>query len=391
MPDRRGLTFCIAVFVAARVALSLLGWAGVREVTQPPAARESDRDGSQQAVVVPGPGTDVPATPGIHNLVDGTRRWDGAWFLLIAEEGYSAEPVAAFFPAYPLSTRIVDELLPVGPFVAAVVVSNISFLLALVFLYDLTIAEYGDHKTARRTIALVTFFPTSFFFLAPYAEALYFLMSVLAFRAARRGRWSVAGIAGAVAWATRSMGGTIVPALALEAFRQRGPTVRRLAWAAFPVMGLLPYLVWWWTQAGDPFVPIAAQSDWYREPSFPLWTLGRGLAIGLRAAGDTEWLPEAGDVLLTAVPLAALVWGWKRLPTPSYALYAALGFVVPLSFAIPQRPLLSVARFLIVLFPIAWIAATALTSRTRYLFVLAVSIAGWVALALAFVNWRFVA
>jgi hypothetical protein len=53
--------------------------------------------------------------------------------------------------------------------------------------------------------------------------------------------------------------------------------------------------------------------------------------------------------------------------------------------------LLSVARFLIVLFPIAWIAATALTSRTRYLFVLAVSIAGWVALTLAFVNWRFVA
>jgi hypothetical protein len=389
MPDRKGVGFCVAVFLAARVALSLLGWAGVRETTQPPVARESSTEDPRE-VVVPGPGTDVPATPGIHNLVDGTRRWDAAWFLLIAEQGYSAEPAAAFFPAYPLGIRILDELLPVDSLMAALIVSNVSFLLSLVFLYDLTVAEYGAHKTARRTIALLTFFPTSFFFLAPYSEATYLLMTVLAFRAARRGRWSIGGIAGAVTWATRSVGGTLVPALILEAIRQ-GTAVRRIAWALFPIAGLVAYLLWWWTQAGDPFVPITAQSAWYREPSFPLWTLGSGLAIGLRAASDTAWLPEAGDVLLTAVPLVALAWGWKRLPAPSYALYAALGFIVPLSFAIPQRPLLSMPRFLIVLFPLAWIAAEAPISRRSYRFVLAISIVGWAGLALAFVNWRFVA
>jgi hypothetical protein len=376
------------VFLIARIGLSLLGWAGIREVTRPGELIEERRAGSS-VVVVGGPERFDPATPGLHNVVDGTTRWDASWFLFIADDGYTPAS-AAFFPGYPVAVRITDQLTPLGSLGAGLVISNGAFLGALLALYRLSVAEY-DVSTARRAVALLTFFPTSFFFLAPYAESLFLLAAVLTFAWARSDRWARSGIAGAVAWATRSIGATLVPALLLEAWTKGPPRARRIAWALLPTIGLLAYLGWWWWRAGDPLVPLAAQSEWHRELTIPLISLGRGLAIGLRAIRDTLWLPEAGDVILTVVPMVLLVIGWRRLPSPSYALYSALGFLVPLSLASPSRPLLSLSRFVIVLFPIAWIAAAHLESPSRYRAVLLLSIVGWIGLSLGFMNWRFIA
>jgi hypothetical protein len=390
MPGRRGVVFCVGVFLAARIGLSLLGWVGIRDVTHPGDRVAPDGKPGASVVIVPGPDRSDPAIPGSHNLVDGTTRWDAGWFLFIAEEGYTAESHAAFFPAYPLAVHVVDQVTPLGNLGAALLISNAAFLGALLVLYRLSVAEF-DEPTARRTVVLLTFFPTSFFFLAPYSESLFLLAAVLTFAGARSDRWAVSGIAGAVAWATRSVGATLVPALVLEAWTKGPPRGRRIALSLLPAIGLLVYLGWWWARAGDPLVPLAAQSEWYREPSFPLTSLGRGVSVGLRAIGDTLWLPEAGDVILTFVPLVLLFVGWRRLPSPSYALYAALGFLVPLSFAIPSRPLFSMSRFVIVLFPIAWIAALHLEDRHRYRAVLFISILGWIGLSLGFVNWRLIA
>ena len=162
-------------------------------------------------------------------------------------------------------------------------------------------------------------------------------------------------------------------------------------WACAPVLGLITYLAWWGIARDDALAPISAQSAWFREPSFPLWTLGRGLSLGLRAIGDTRWLPEAGDAALTILPLVVFLLGWRKLPAPSFVAYVALGFLIPLSLAIPLRPLLSMPRFVIVLFPIAWIAAQQLRGRAAYRGVLVASLAGWCALSVAFMNWRFVA
>jgi Mannosyltransferase (PIG-V) len=381
--------FCVGVFLAARIGLSLLGWLGIRDVTHP-GDLEVDRRPGVDIVTVPGP-VRSPATPGLHNAFDGTDRWDARWFLLIAEQGYVDESAAVFFPGYPLAIRVIDHLTPLASLGAALLVSNVAFLGALVTLYRLSVAEF-DEATARRSVVLLTFFPTSFFFLAPYSESMYLLTSLLAFRWARNEHWEMAGLAGAVAWATRSIGATLAPALLLEASRRRPPPARRwIALIALPAIVPIAYLGWWWAQAGDPLVPLATQSEWYREPMFPLVSLGRGLAIGLQALGDALWLPEAGDVLLTIVPLMVLALGWRRLPSPSYTLYAALGFLVPFSLAIPDRPLFSMSRFVIVLFPVAWIAARQMEGRYRYPAVLSVSVLGWIGLSLGFMNWRFVA
>ena len=193
MPGRRSIVFCVTVFAVARVGFSLIGWIGIGSTVAPPTG-----DGSATVVEVGGTGREVPATPGVHNAVDAALRWDATWYVSIAEQGYEGRPTAAFFPAYILVVRATDAVLPIGIVGSAVLVSNAAFLLALLALFRLTLREFGeDEKVARRTVILLSFYPTSFFFLAPYPESLFLLLALLSFGWARRGTWLRAGVAGA--------------------------------------------------------------------------------------------------------------------------------------------------------------------------------------------------
>ena len=97
---RDGLRPCLAVFLAARIGLSLLSVVAVNLIEP------------LDPVDVPGrPGP--PATQGWHNAIDGTERQDAVWYLRLADEGWSTgDASAAFFPLYPLTVRTVAWVLP---------------------------------------------------------------------------------------------------------------------------------------------------------------------------------------------------------------------------------------------------------------------------------------
>jgi hypothetical protein len=382
---RRDAMFCIAVFVACRLLFSAVGVLGIQSTIPPPSAARSDT--AEQPVG--GSGLEVPARPGWHNAIDGSLRWDAAWYIRIAGEGYGSPPTAAFFPGYVLAIRAVDLISPVGPAGAALLVSNAAFVASLLAVYTLTRREYDD-RHARRTVLLIAFFPTSFFFLAPYPESLFLLLSVLTFWAVRADRWAIGGLTGALASATRITGVALVPALLLERWRATR-SVRRLPIALVPCAGVVGFIAWSITSSPSDTSPVEAQDVWRRELAFPLVTLGRGLGIGLRVIDDLSWVPEASDVVLTVPPLALLVAAWRRLPSASYGIYALFGFLVPLAFAVPDRPLLSLSRHILALFPLAWLGASVARSTTSFGIVLAICISGWIGLAYGFVNWRFVA
>src|SRR5207244_2961403 len=138
-------------------------------------------------------------------------------------------------------------------------VSNGTFLAALVVLYGLTTMEFSP-SMARRTVVLMSIFPTAFFFLAPYAEAPFLLFCVSAFWFARRDRWLLAALAGALAALTRSIGIVLLPALAVEAvlqWRQAGRSlVPRLNAALAVAVGPLMYLAWWQLRFNDFTAPF---------------------------------------------------------------------------------------------------------------------------------------
>jgi len=86
------------------------------------------------------------------------RHWDSAFYLSIAGEGYE-RPVSgqlsnlAFFPVYPLLTRLLSGLIG-NAVIAGVLVSHLAFLGALLILDRLTLLEFADSSTARRTVSI---------------------------------------------------------------------------------------------------------------------------------------------------------------------------------------------------------------------------------------------
>ena len=197
---------------------------------------------------------------------------------------------------FPITTRILSLALGGAPFGAAMLVSNAAFFGALIATYFLTSSELSE-RTARTTVLLLCFFPTSYFFLMPYSESLFLLFAVISLWGARRRRWVVAGVAGALAALTRSVGIALVPALLVEALHQRaerrGPVAAGVAAAGTVAGALVLYLVLWGVTTGEWVAPLTQQANWEREFSWPWVTLWDGTSLAFRYLGATNggyWL-----------------------------------------------------------------------------------------------------
>ena len=379
---RRGLRYCVTVFLGVRALLFILGLVSI--VLFPPL----------KSVSVPGwPAHPLPS-PGWANLFTVWERFDGLWFLRIAVEGYGAtDGSAAFFPLYPLAIRAVSFVIGGHSFAASLIVSNAAFLGALIVLYFLTAAELSE-EGARRTVLYMSLFPTSFFFFAPYSESLFLLCAVTSLWAARRRRWALAGVAGALAALTRNVGLILAPALAVEAVHQRierkGSAVPGLAASVFVGLGTLSYMAYWSAKAGDWLAPVNQQANWERVFSWPWATLTQGTRFAFRYIGNTNggyWLI---DWLIVVPMLAAGVYGLSRL-RPSYGVYMWGGLLAPLWFIFEGRPLMSMPRFVLPLFPLFWaIADATLRKRVPHAAVVAVGGVGLGLLMALFVNWYYI-
>jgi phosphatidylinositol glycan class V len=107
--------------------------------------------------------------------------WDGVYFSHIALHGYDFEHFHAFFPLYPLLARWLGHLLPLDPASAVLasgwLISNVSFVLAALFLYRLGRVVLQDEPVARRAAYLFCVAPSSIFMSAVYSESLMCLLS----------------------------------------------------------------------------------------------------------------------------------------------------------------------------------------------------------------------
>ncbi len=329
-------------------------------------------------------------------------RWDAVWYLAIARGGYDETPSAAFFPLYPLLVRGLG-----GSVLVAILLSTACFLAALVALHALTRLELGL-EAARWTVLALAFSPMAFFFSAVYSESLFLALSVGAVLAARRDRWEWAGVLGALAAATRSTGVLVLVALVLLGWRSARP--RQLAWLALVPVGLVAFPLWLGLTGHDWRAPFDAQEVWFREWGGPLggvwdgavaaWAGVRQLLSGSTshlyfpiAAGDPFAIARINLALFAWVPLVAvaLVGVLRRLPL-AYAAYAVAALAVPLSYPVAPQPLMSLPRFVLVVFPLwmwlGWLLARHPRARGPALAAGAVMLAACTA---QFATWHFVA
>jgi Mannosyltransferase (PIG-V) len=390
---REGIVYCLKAFVTVRIGLFVLVLASVALL--PSAVKIPNA----AALQIPGP-VGVPGwpahatTPGWHNLFTAWERFDALWFLRIADAGYRVgDGSAAFFPGYPIVIRAVSFVIGGHPFAASLLVSNAALFAAICVLYFLTTSELSE-RVARTTVLFLVIFPTSFFLFAPYSESLFLLLSVTSFWAARRRRWGVAAAAGIVAALTRNVGLLIAPALLVEALQQRGedrrPLLPTLAAACAPALGTLGYLAYWGNRTGDWFTPITVQQTWQRSPQFPATTLWDGTLEAFRWIGFYPGGYHLVDWLIVVPILLAAAYAAARL-RPTFSAYLWLNLLIPLSYVFHARPLMSLPRFALVIFPAIWAMADVTERgwlpRTA---VVGISAAGLGMLAMLFANWYYI-
>jgi hypothetical protein len=370
-------------------------------------------------------------------------RWDSAWYLVIAHFGYRPElghitaARTAFFPVYPLGIKALSWL-GSPAILAGVLISLVAFAAGLYGIHRLTTLELGRGAApsraadaARLAVLATAFAPMAFFFSAVYSESLYLALSVGLFWSARQGRWALAGLLGGLAAGTRSAGLVLlVPALMIYLYGPRedrpspgaraGTMLRRLRprhrpradllWLLLIPAGAVLFSLGLALAGGDGLAPLRAQGVWGRHfagPFVAVWDGLRAAFEGARqllsfqhahvyfpAATGSPSVAAAHNLLQLAFLLAALpalLWTWRRLPA-AYAVYALAALALPLSEPVAGQPLMSLPRFLLVLFPLSiatggWLAEHPRARRP----LLVLSAALLVVFVAQFSTWHWVA
>ena len=228
----------------------------------------------------------------------------------------------------------------------ALIISTLSSLAAFYLLYREVSARW-DETTARRTVMLLAFFPTGFFLMAGYTEALFLALSLAVFTEIRHKRWWMAGVWGALATLTRLQGIFLVLPLAWEGFCmlrdrlagkgikgllpvcRKDREIRSLVGAAVLIMVTLAgYFCYTHFVTGAPLPWQTVSSYWGRHLGWPGQTLVNFLTLILRRDYPALYFSIFLDTFLLLLLAAILLYKWKDLPF-SYILYGAVMLIFP--------------------------------------------------------------
>ncbi|HEY3123230.1 MAG TPA: hypothetical protein VGK70_04130, partial [Thermoanaerobaculia bacterium] len=242
-------------------------------------------------------------------------KFDSGWYLAIIEWGYGKPPPDgkpsnhAFFPLYPTTAKILRDTFAIDGFHAGLVVTYLCLFLAMSLFYREGVARLGE-KDAWSAVAFLLVFPTAFFLVAVYAESMFLLLALLAFRDARAASTPKAALWGFLLGLTRASALAAAPALFLAALEDRRPDGRP-RWGKALLVGAVP--------VATVFLWIFGIGWIYKEPglyfrSMQGWHRGTSSLSGIAA-----WLLSMKVRLVDA--------DWKRDPTLALDYGVALLFV----------------------------------------------------------------
>lgn len=328
-------------------------------------------------------------------IFGGWFRFDGNWYELIATQGYwfngpTVQSPVAYFPGYPMVLRglhmigIPVELAATLVTIAAGAGASIAILRWM--------RDRLHPRVAR--IALVTFllYPYAFFLMgASYGDALFLVAAVGAFLLLERDHPVWAGVAGAVATATRPVGIAVVLGLIAVMLWRRSALTRRgwrpsLDWrrlrpadagVLLSIAGIVGYMIFLGVRFGHPFAFDEVQQS-------PGWDQGTGPRTWFKITWFqqiknlpgwfTEWLHHGdaatfekvqyavtvilqGLFVLGFLALAAMVWrrfGW------GYGLYCFAMLAIAL---VGTKDFQGTGRYLLATFPCFGVLAGLLADR----------------------------
>jgi hypothetical protein len=335
--------------------------------------------------------------------------WDAGWFQMIVSGGYAhsgaAHPLAVFYPGYSLLAALFYEPLravaiwlvpgyvPATELTASMAMSqdpllvtsmllasNLSLVVAVIALWRLFEPELGAAVTLIGCGLLLTA-PSAFFLSMGYSESTFIATTALCFLFARRGRWLLAGLAGAAACVTREPGVWLLLALPILWFTSPAPRPRWPAAVAMATVlaGAAAFPAYCLALFGDPLLYFHLEtSGWGHRPSGPIapyLTLVRrwfwAVRVELRLPNvplDPDFVNARGfsgprtfllDGFATFATTACAVLGWVRLH-PAYVAWIVMMAGFPLLTAGDTSILTSMNRFVLAAWPAFFVAARVL-------------------------------
>ena len=288
------------------------------------------------------------------------RSADAFHYLCIARDWYLSEGELdrlvqlVFLPGYPIAVRFAALLIR-DYILSGLLVSTFCFAGALCVFYRYVLAEYGS-GAAERAVVFLCLTPGAFFFFAPMSESLFLLLSAACLLALQRRRWLFAGLFGALASFTRSLGLMLFVPLFFEfvgdQLHGKKEHARGLCALLMVPLGFGAYLLVNYLVAGNPFQFLVYQREhWYQSLGLFFNTAAYQTRYALSAAakGNHEtlmglWLPNLAAVFGT---LVILLFGAKRLRASETAWAIAY-----YGIAIGATWLLSAPRYMAVLLPL---------------------------------------
>ena len=308
-------------------------------------------------------------------------RADVAHYWVLTHEGYLRQPFDienarsrqfAFFPLHPLLLWLLSHVTK-DVMLWGAALSNLFLFIGLYFLHKLTLAFGYDQSIARRTLFYTATFPVSYFFSVPLTEALFLMLTVTSFYAAKKEKWWLAGALGAFASAARVNGVILLPALLVLSWQMYGRLeIKKILGLILVPVGLWAFMLYSWWACGDAWAFRHAVAHWGRKPGFFLTALGKYLIHPHTIIEPWNFnLLNAGSALLCFFCVYVLI----RRREWALAVYAFLAIFLPLSSGMLQ----SMDRYALIIFPmfmgLAMVAKSERTDTTiRFVFVILLGI-----------------
>ncbi|WP_330468273.1 hypothetical protein [Micromonospora zamorensis] len=287
-------------------------------------------------------------------------RFDGTYYLLIAQHGYDGyeklQSNMAFFPLYPGVLALVDPLSPFDDRKTALVVAWAAALAAAWGLFAV-----GNLLHSRRVGILLAVLwgvlPHSIVESMSYSEGLFTALAAWTLYALLRDRWLTAGVLCLLAGLTRPTGSSLIAVVGLAALI--AVIKRRHGWRPWAAMILAPlgwlgYLAWVGAETGRPDGWFHIQdAGWGTTFDFGVDTLQVGQTVLSKASALEFYMVTliAGLAILLFVLSVLDRQPWQLL------LYSGLLLITTLGAAGYYH---SKARFLLPAFPLLIPPAVAL-------------------------------
>lgn len=270
--------------------------------------------------------------------------WDGRHFLEIAGKGYSNKVQYAFFPLYPLLINLFANFLNTS-FLFSGILINLTSVFGSIYMFLKLLHKYKENLVKPTLYLLI--FPTSFYLITAYSESLFLFLSLLTFFFAEKRNFFYAAFFAALTSLARITGVAVIVGLAVFIINSNIRLRKKISTLLLSMSGFILYCLYLYVQTGNPFYFFISELTWGRSIEIPGANIRDAVVYTAVNGIRPESFTILSDLLFTIFGLGMGI-RVVRFLKPPLAVYTIVALFIPLTTAL----LLSVPRFLLVVFPI---------------------------------------